>query len=165
VVPAAAATSEYGRSSTTRSVTACRSSGDREASSSSRPSIQLSSGDDACDSCFAGDEDAQPLARRSLERPLANGRDEHVACDRVQPSRCGPIREIAEAIKREPGLREGLGSQVECRITISTPREVEPVDALGVPVVELAKGRRIGLRVCDQLRVRPHSASGSDYTG
>lgn len=69
-----------------------------------------------------------------------------------------PIREVAEAIQREPCLREGLRRQVERRVTIATPREVEAVDPLGVPVVELAERRRIGLRAHNQLCVRLQSA-------
>lgn len=106
---------------------------------------------------LACDEDAEAVGRPPFERPLANGRDQHVAGDRVQPRRRRSIGEIAEAIERKPRLREGLGGQVERCITIAAPREMKAMDPLGVPVIELAKGRCVGLCARDQLCVRPHA--------
>ena len=75
------------------------------------------------------------------------------------------VGEVTETIERKPGLREGLGRQVERSITIVRPREMKSVDPLGVSVVELTERRRIRLRGCDHCASVFNRPSGGGYTG
>jgi hypothetical protein len=74
-----------------------------------------------------------------FEPALADGRDEHVPRDRVEPGRGRAVGEVAEAFPREPDLGERLGREVERRLPVTRPTEMEAVDPHAVPVVQLSE--------------------------
>jgi hypothetical protein len=67
-----------------------------------------------------------------------------------------PAGEVAKAPLTDPGLREGLGGQIESGLTVARPPPKEFVHPFGVSVVKEANLIGILAGREDQLRVGPH---------
>ncbi len=89
---------------------------------------------------------AEPRARARLDAAAPHRLRDEVPRDAEEPRPGGAVSLVAEALAGEPRLRERLRCQVESGVLVAGAREVESVDAVGVPVVELAKGRGICVR-------------------
>jgi hypothetical protein len=60
----------------------------------------------------------------------------------------------AEPVSQHPGTRERLGRKVERGVRVPRPAQLEPIDAVGVTVVQLTKRVRIRPRGAQQRGVR-----------
>jgi hypothetical protein len=101
-------------------------------------------------------EDPEPAAGAALELAAAKRHQQDVARDPEQPRRSAAVRAVLEPRAHEPGLGERLGGQVVCRVVVARAAQVVAEHALGVAVVELAEGARVGAGGGEQGGIAAH---------
>src|SRR3954453_1340819 len=100
-----------------------------------------------------GPRHPQPLAGGTLDAVVLVVLAQEVAGDAEQPRRAGPIRQVLEAPRGVPGLRERLRRQVEggdVRARLALEPGPHPG---GVAVIELAEGEWVPAGLGEELGI------------